>query len=327
MKPKRALIYGVFVASIALILYFSLRSSGPHYQGKSLNFWLEQLEKGQNGNEWSAQNGLTWALLPERTARQIKAADAIRAIGTNSIPYLLQDLAAKDSSFFHQWKKFRDMVKTKWFRKTVYGGTEPTPAERIRWKAALGLEVIGTNAARLVPEIAPLLQSTSSDSAAKSAAYILGGMGTQGIAVLTNAVNSSNDWTALSAMWSMAQHHAIAETNWVPLLMAAITRQTNSTYWALGGLGVWALGEIHLDSEQTIPFLIEVLSSSDPNVRSYAAVSLGKFGKEAKAAVPSLKNLLADSNASWSAKEALKKIQGDEASDSRVKKETRDVVP
>lgn len=312
MSIKRYLIAGACLLGAGLIVYFSFRSDEPRYKGRSLHSWLDQLQDGKlvNGRSaWYAQNGLTWAVLPERTPTQLEAVAAIQAIGTNAIPYLLSDLSAQNPTFFNRWERIKATVKTKWFGKTAYIRGEPTPAEQIRWKAALGLEVLGTNAVLFVPQISPFLNNFSSDSAAKSAAYILGGMGDEGTAVLTNALTSNNDWTALCAIWSLAQHRSIANTNWVPLLMQASLRKTNSTYWPLGGVGVWAIGEIHLDSARCIPFLTNMLSASDPNVRSQAASSLGKFGKDAAMAIPLLKQLSNEPDSRWYAREALKRIQ------------------
>ncbi len=311
MRAKRPLFLGAFAVGIGLIVYLSLRSDEPRYGGRSLHSWLNQLEGGtlaDRRNPWGAENGLSWAVFPNRTPKQMEAAKAIRALGTNAMPYLLSDLSAQGSSRHYLWEHLKNVVQTKWFKQTP-SPAEPTNAERVRWKAALGLEVLGPDAVSIVPQITPLLQSTSSDSAAKSAAYLLGGMGAVGIAVLTNAVNSSNEWTALSAIWSMAQHRSAADTNWIPLLIEACTRKTNSTYWPLGGLGVWAIGEIRLDPERCIPFFTKMLSASDPNVRSQAASSLGKFGKDAAVAVPLLKELAKDQDSRWYAKEALEKIQ------------------
>jgi HEAT repeat protein len=66
------------------------------------------------------------------------------------------------------------------------------------------------------------------------------------------------------------------------------------------------------EAREAVPALVEALRDKSPQVRVYAADTLGYLGPEARAAVPKLKDLLRDPDEAVreGAAAALKKIQG-----------------
>jgi hypothetical protein len=80
---------------------------------------------------------------------------------------------------------------------------------------------------------------------------------------------------------------------------------------ALGNL-LRTLGDIGRRADLCVPVLIQGLGNTNDSVRSCAAHALGRFGDEAKAAIPSLTQALSDKETAWEAARALKKIQSGE---------------
>jgi len=72
------------------------------------------------------------------------------------------------------------------------------------------------------------------------------------------------------------------------------------------------LGDIGRRPDLCVPVLIQQLGNTNDYVRKSAAHALGRFGDEAKAAIPSLTQALSDKQTAWEAGRALKKIQSAE---------------
>jgi hypothetical protein len=71
----RALLVAAAVLLMLAFAFFLSRSREPRYKGKSLGFWLDHLYQTDTGGRWR---------------QNTNAAEAIRHIGTNALPYLLQ---------------------------------------------------------------------------------------------------------------------------------------------------------------------------------------------------------------------------------------------
>jgi len=77
----------VLVALAGVIAWQALREREPVYQGKGLRVWLREYRLGLN------------------TGASKVAADAVRHIGTNALPTLLEMLGAKDSKLKYWWDR------------------------------------------------------------------------------------------------------------------------------------------------------------------------------------------------------------------------------
>jgi HEAT repeat protein len=80
---------------------------------------------------------------------------------------------------------------------------------------------------------------------------------------------------------------------------------------ALGNL-MGTLGNIGRRADLCVPLLIQELGDTNDYVRQSAAYALGRFGGQAKAAIPSLTQALSDKHMARAATAALKKIQSEE---------------
>ncbi len=307
LSRKRILLAGAFVliAILAGVTYLPPPSrKEPSYHGRSLTQWLKRLDNGQ-------AFGISSSALPSFTRRQIEAAKAIRAIGTNALPLLMEDVHARpaeDSFHFRLQNSFGLLPRKSqawWIWRDMIG--EVTEEDRVRWRAAQGLAALGPLASPAVPELKRLLFTNYWHSSIKEAAYALAAVGPEGIAILTNAVGPQAEWSGMCAIWALGQRSETG-TNAVPFLIGATSSSSEGT--ACGAIQV--LGLFHTDAEHVVPALTNALGSADHNVRSDAARALGQFGGQAASAAPLLQALTNAAATRTEAIRALDKISSKE---------------
>ncbi|SPE53133.1 putative HEAT domain containing protein [Verrucomicrobia bacterium] len=287
------------LATLAAISYLAVLKEGePVYRGTSLTQWLKRLDDGQVG-------GISFGALPSPTARQVEAAEAIRAMGAEALPRLMEDIhatPAQDGLRFRAERSLNHVLERVLWKRISF--EDITQEDRRRWRAAQGLAALGPIAKPAVPELKRLLLTNYFHSSIKEAAYVLATVGPEGIEILTNAPQA-NEWSGMCAIWALGQHPETG-TNAIPFLISATSSSSEGT--ACGAIQV--LGLFHTEGDQVIPALTAALASAKPSVRSDAARALGAFGPQASAAVPRLRELANDPAAGSTAVEALRRIQG-----------------
>src|SRR5688572_9528516 len=106
--------------SVAVMAAFAEPSQvEPVFEGKRLSHWLDEYERSIPGPEWEGNKQFL-----------IRAEKAVRSVGTNALPWLLQELAAKEPTS-------GDKLPT-----NFYSGT----AIKRRWLAAMGFAILGESA-------------------------------------------------------------------------------------------------------------------------------------------------------------------------------------
>lgn len=271
----------------------------PVYQGKTLTQWLKQLDDGQ-------AFGISSSQLPTPTRRQVEAAEAIRAIGAEALPLLMQDLhsTAPTNVVQFSFRKTVNDVVERVLHKRPFFEDGITETDRVHWRAAQGLAALGPIAKPEIPELKRLLYTNFWHSSIKEAAYALSTIGPEGVAILTNAVGPTTEWSGMCAIWALGQHPAVG-SNVIPFLMSATSSPSEGT--ACGSLQ--ALGLIHTDGQHVIPVLSNALNSGNISIRQSAAFALGHFGPEAASTAPLLRKLADDPRTTYDAGEALRKIE------------------
>lgn len=270
----------------------------PVYQGKSLTTWLKQLDDGQ---AFGISSSHPFSLTPA----QLEAAQAIHAMGTNALPWLMLDIQARPaveslSVRFYRWARTH---LPRWLssRFNVQGITEE---DRIRWRAAQGLSALGPLARPALPELQRLLLTNLPHSSIKEAAYALAAIGPEGAAVLTNAVSPASEWSGMCAIWALGQHPATG-TNYLPFFINLTASKSEGT--VEGAIDV--LGLFHTDAGQVIPVLTNILAGTNYQLRWRAAHALGEFGPQAASALPQLQSLATDPKLRTDALQAMHDIQ------------------
>jgi hypothetical protein len=153
-------------AIVGLIAIASARAGEPSYNGKPLSEWLLVLEEGHTGS-----------------GKQ-DAQAAIRQIGTNGIPTLIDLLGVYDErSAKKVLSKLHNKDLTAYFK---WDENPDSGAKTLRKLGLDGFSILGTNAECAVPQITKVL--SYSDEAARALTMI----GPKGFSALTNAMNGSN---------------------------------------------------------------------------------------------------------------------------------------
>jgi hypothetical protein len=258
----------VLVAGLACAAAFFLltRPAEPSFEGKTLTQWLPSF-----GKAWMSTH--LYAESPE-------AQRAIRGMGTNVMPFLLQQLCVHDSNLKRKLMAFSKKyspVQLQWTRDAdTYHQSRcaldaldlrksPLLLDLLRDKrpqvrsfAANALGKYGPDSAFALPEL--IIALSDSETAVRSrAAGALGAIGVAArpsVPALLKAVQSTNEDDRVSA--------------------------------------VRALTTIGVDSHDTVEVLVKALHDPNSLIRRDAASSLGTAGNAATGAISPLTNALQD---------------------------------
>jgi RNA polymerase sigma factor (sigma-70 family) len=299
-KIKAALTAAVGATALAGAVYFveAPRWSQPEFGGRILSSWLGKLDDGKR-ESWRE---MRWVSVDEsqnsRSVEQIRAADAVRAMGTAALPYLHDELVGKEGG-------------SDWVREKL--GLSASPEVR-RHRAALALDALGPVAEPLLPQLSVYLEGTNCP---KEAAMVLASIGPEGWAVLTKGIYSTNNYAAPCSVWALGTHRAGG-----PETVAALKDTlTNGRSDFIDAQAAWALAEIGQDKGQLVSLLMNGLSAKREDLRWACALALGELGRDARPAVPALLELLHDPSPKvrHDAAQALEEIDPDAAARAGVR--------
>ena len=290
--------------------FFFWQPAEPEYAGKPVSYWFkEYCRSGQR---------MTW----DYSSRREETAAALRQVGTNAVPYLLeQTLNNRPSSGV-------PMDPNPQLNGLLHSWGLPTivAPEIMSSEGAEALKEIRPPANQLLPALERRLKSTNRMER-RQAIYILGSAGDgaeQAVPWLCAALKSPDGWEQMLAVQSLGWIGPNARTA-VPTLIEVLKAppNTNQPPVRLGPQAAMALGRIgsaaapalplvqglfeqetnwnlrcilavalcHIDGDQTnaLAFLTNGLATHEPaSERWIAAVELGNIGPNAKAAIPLL---------------------------------------
>ncbi len=269
-------------AVVVLVLFASAcgsRSHQPVYNGKPLSEWLSELTEDQNN--------------PDDTRDQ--AQEAIREIGTNALPFLLDETR---------------FLGTAWEADTTNFFSKPGMADRVT-DLRSAFEVLGPVAKPSFTDLVNLMNDGG--LSAGIAAFALTQIDPQAAAMaltqaLTNKIISVRV-AAAENLFCVGSNAAIAVPNLIQCLK--VNSPDDSGSGILKSTAARRLGEIQAYPDLAVPALIEALSDKEALVRFESARALAKFGSAAISAVPALKQATddLDRNVRAGASYALKQIQ------------------
>lgn len=255
----RAIVYTVLIAALAALMVYALRTREPVYQGKRLSEWMDRA--ASDGNQ----------------AEIDEAVAAIRHIGTNGIPFLLDELQARDPL----WVKALGRVDGR----LPFNLDLPSAGARVN-RAIGGFVILGEGAAPAIPKLTELMLDAPALNATAAVEAIRFAGGTNAVPILicglTNLAGWPQVWTA-QALGSLSNHSAPA----VPALLANLTSPDSTVRSSCAS----ALGKIASQFELVVPALTILLADPDQNVRIAAAIALGEFKGGALSAAPALRQL------------------------------------
>ena len=266
----------ISIAALALITIVGLtvavlQPREPAYQGKTLSDWLKTFD----GSDW------TIAPDPESPAVQ-----AIRQIGTNALPTLLEMASTSDN-----WLKVR---ARRLCQKQSLIVVPFTDERTMHMRAAFGYKALGTRAVSVIPELTFLLNK---EQFAVTAAISLAGLGPEGVPPLISALTHTNSDVRQSAAAALA----IADSDPNTITRALVAAMSDPVL-AVRANSAFALGHRRELPELAVPALAKNLRirCEDDGTSSSMAVAywaLGEFGAKAREAVPQLAELLRSTNA------------------------------
>jgi hypothetical protein len=263
--PSRRLpwawIFGIGLIIVLLLAFFAalVGPKIPVYQSKNLYAWAADLQAAQlNYSD------------PERWKKIETASTAIRAFGTNALPFVMADIRA------------RVTIKVRvinWLApRALFLKLQPIKVEG-RWiRAIRALEALGPIAKPCLPELIALTH--------KSSGYIEGALmaiGPDALPAFTNLLANSKFPQTGNLIGAMANS---VYANRIKPEEAAVTLpylvqvfRSSDTHG--GWYAAQAFGAIHQQPELCVPLLVDGLTNSTPSFRAACTQSLGAFGAAA----------------------------------------------
>lgn len=250
---------------MGLIVFALVRPSSrePLYLGRPLREWLVEFDHGQGSTNYAA------------------AQEAIRAMGTNCLPFLIGYLRSKDPPFNRHWVRLKARLNL--LRK---GGEY---ALFWHYRAATACGELGQDGAPAFPAM-----MEASKDADHQVALALSRMLPRSAPVLTNLLATGTVAARASAAYALTtaySHPEIEEMARTALLRALEDNDPGPRASAASAFAFW-----NKRLDVVVPALARALSDPNPSVRGNAATSLGNYGSAAKPAVPELLKLLQDAN-------------------------------
>jgi hypothetical protein len=264
-------LFAVLLVGLSVILW--QRGSEPRFGGRSLSDWLRLYRQ--------PVGAIAPIVSPE-------AADAVRHIGTNALPFLVNWI--EEQPDMPLWRKS--------LAEPVYSWKLGTPGREalLEWIAGpelrpacafMGFEILGETARGAIPDLVRIANSRNARTV-NTAIAALRCLGKDAVPPLCSLITNTAFPFKTSAIATLGGMGYLG-TNMHPAIVLLIQcLQDPELAWFAGD----ALGRLHLESDISVPALIECIPS--PRMRVCAAVNLAKFGKDARPAVPRLTKLLDD---------------------------------
>jgi hypothetical protein len=275
------------LAVLAVIIRLSVPDREPQYQGRSLSNWL----------------------LVDREKEPYE--EAIRHIGTNSLPYLLKWMAYDRPN----WRDEVVNLTPAMLQKLVRPITQ-TRADALADASADAFQYLGTNGLTAVPDLVTLMRNTNAPVIAFRAMRALSSLGTNALGPVIAAAQDQHNpirFMAIMAIAFMPSGPACEEIT-TPVLIGLLSDTTEPHIAPIAARG---LGRNTNTAAMSTPPLMNCLTSplASAPLRAEAAQALSDLGAQATNALPALSNALTDPSPTVraGAKSAILTIHGESA--------------
>jgi len=247
----------------------------PSYNGHPLSYWAQQVEPDPAGN-------------PYRPVRfTAESAAAVRAIGTNAIPTLLQWMSTPYGGLRAEVLKLTEKNSIP-YRARLWLASNFLKSYRPDL-AILAFRVLGDGATNAIPSLAQMLHSPL-DS--RSAVMALCAISTDGAAALTNGFMKINDGTTRANIILQLEHEITPELE-PHFAVFLAERLTNDNHNGVQMAVCHVLGTLTNSAEVAVPALVDALNRKQI---LFPIMALGQFGPAAIPAVDRIQDALTDSN-------------------------------
>jgi hypothetical protein len=288
---KRQTAASLCAAGLALagLTVYSLRPGEPVYHGKRLNAWVADLHPRMG------------------EAKQQEAELALRAIGTNAVPYLIELLEHREPRLLRELRGFSQRTKAL---------LRIDPVLDLPWVAAVERDMqlsaafaaLGPSARPAFPALTNLLLRPETASVSASA---LARIGPEAFETLSRALEHPHREVRAAAAGALGTMPG-DPARIIPALRKALA--DSDKFVRINA--VISFGQIaETKPEAVLDDLIRGLRDTSPSVKIFAADFLARLGKGARSAVPELVNMAEglDRLASGKAVSALKQIDPETA--------------
>lgn len=276
---RRRILLALGLVVLCLGAWLVFRSNEPRYQGRPLNSWLEEI---QRGDDWDARPALA----------------ALTNIGPHAIPFLLNDIHAAD-----------DPTKKKiaaWLNEYFDWKVKIPDSVILQERATVGFFLLGERGEPAIPALAQAL-TNQNPKIAQAAAHALWAIGTSNcVPALLQAVTNANPTVRAAAeagLGRLGPDAIAAGTTLVSLLDDSDARIRTVAATALCAVG--------MEARQAVPALGRKLNDADAEVRASAARALGAYAVEAAGCTQALRERQydADKQVRRAATRALLRLQ------------------
>jgi HEAT repeat protein len=237
-KKCRILWAVLLVAVVAAVVWLSMPSPEPVYQGKRLSYWLAGYDTG-NYN-------VTHPKGPSPpTAGQ--ADEAIRQIGTNALPTLLRMLQLPNPTLTD---RVLAVARKQHFIKIPFGSAN------LNKKAFFALMALGSQASNAVPQLIAIFEKNPSSFPQTAAPAILGTIGPaaeQAIPALLVGLSYTKRTVRNNAIFALGRIHAQPK-----LVVPALIKCLDDSDQFVQEAAVVALGAFGNDAQTAVPTLLEL---------------------------------------------------------------------
>jgi len=294
-KHLKLLIALACLAALVTITALISRAREPRYQGRSLSHWLLLYNKsvGEENQPVAAQ----------------QAADAVRAIGTNALPCLLDWIRYEPSPVRRKIITLLGNLPSALSQNPVVASLFPDGPDVHFQLAVVAFDILGAQAAPAIPELDRLMNTPNSPWTSRQAIRCLASIGPDAVPPITAVLADPKFPYRSTAADYVGYLRYTAGTNVAPSLPVLIQCATDKDRY-LAEAAVRALGRIALNPDSSIPPILNAICSTNPSLRLAAARSLAKFGPQANLAIPALLKSCSDPDllVRYAATNALLKI-------------------
>lgn len=261
-KRPAAILLVLFLGLAAALSYLLLTDRQPKYKGHPLSYWV----------------------MLHDTDKDAERREAIDAIGTNGIPFLLK---------WMQHEPPKPGTGLSILRQIPWAKAKQDKRADLAEGSDSALRQLGTNAASAAPTLISLLHATNAPTTSARAIRVLANIGNSGFAPLVSAIQDPHYPLRVYALnvFGVRRHFG---SNAIPVLIQCLS-DTNDA--EIPPLAILALYKNHSAPELAIPALEHcVVAASDPDTRALAVNALTFYKETAKSALPALTNALTDPN-------------------------------
>jgi len=286
LRSNQKALYVLLGAIVAGVVIYYSQPKDPVYEGHKLSAWLVALNTGAD-------------------PLHSRAPDALKNIGTNMFPTLIQWIRLKDSP----WKqKLRALVNRQPVVKITF-----TPASEFRSRAVIAFQECGGRAKSAIPALSALLDDSD---IVPEVTQALAGIGADSVPVLKEALHHKSAKLLTCASNALALLGADAKSA-TPDLIALLSDQTPH----VRARAVWALANIKSEPAIVLPALTNCMNDTDAEVRANVVSVIIAHGEAARSTVPFLLKAINDQEPRLRglARFALMKIDPEAAANAGIK--------